>query len=296
MKHVYGVMSTYNPSYDVLNRIKSNTKDLQKLYIIDDGSLDSKILNQIENAKVEVIRHKQNLGIANALNTGARLALDDGAGWIVFLDQDTTLGPNFVPKLSKIFLDSSKSTFLGILLADLVNESPAIPGHYSPEGIGIVEEGIQSGMMVSAECLEDIGFLDESLFIDCVDTEFCLRAVDSGWRVGIATGSMIEHTIGTNEIFSPFFKMKTTPTFFQYHKPFRQYYIVRNNTDLCLRNLFKRPKWVLSVARREFSTVIIPIIGGPTKFRSLIASLIGLFHGLIRKRGRIPSFYLRLFD
>ena len=296
MTRIIGVMSTFRPDYDVLDRARQHIKQIDELVIVDDGSPDASVLDNLAEDAISVIRLPQNAGIAAALNAGTRVALERGADFILHLDQDTLLDPDYVKRVIDTFECSAMATRLGIVLSDCVNHQPSIPPRYSPEGFGLVDEGIQSGLVVSRECLLDVGLLDERLFIDCVDIEFCLRAGDHGWRIAVASGSNITHSLGRMELLRPFgvqrFKAGQ-PVRYQYHPPFREYYITRNNIDLCLRNLFKRPRWVLSVARREFVPHIKVLLSGPHAGKQWLAISVGSVHGLIRRRGKIPNWLAR---
>ena len=292
MSLVIGVMSTYNPDASVVSRANQHLEQLDKLIVVDDGSKDSEILNQLNDQRITLIRLATNSGIAKALNVGTELAVQDGAQWVLHIDQDSALTPNYVDKCIHTFRSASHTTRLGIVLSDYVNDAPAIPPRYSPEGFGLVDEGIKSGMMISKECLDEVGLLDERLFVDCVDTEYCLRARDLKWNIAIAPQTKIIHSLGAQVPFAPFGKTKIRegiPILFQYHPPFRQYYIVRNNIDLCIRHMFSKPRWVLSVIRREFVPIAKNIFGGPSTFNSFVATLCGCFDGLLRRRGKIHS-------
>lgn len=293
MSQVIGVMSTYNPDSSVLPRAINHLNQLDRLIIVDDGSKNSQILEDISDNRITIERLENNSGIAKALNVGTRLALQAGADWVLHLDQDTILTSNYVSSCINTFSTASETTRLGIVLSDFVNDDPAIPPRYSPEGFGLVDEGIQSGMLISRNCIEDIGLLDERLFIDCVDTEYCLRARDFGWNIAIAAQTKIIHSLGSQIPFTPFGKPKLqngVQVLFQYHPPFRQYYIVRNNIDLCLRYLFKKPRWVISVVKREFVPQLKSCIGSADPRTHIKACFWGITHGLIRYRGKIPKF------
>lgn len=292
MAKVFGVMSTYRPDDTVIERARAHVRQLDKLIVVDDGSPDSSVLNQLVGAEFEVVRLSQNSGIAAALNAGISLALEQGAEFILNLDQDSMLDDDYMERCLATFAGAAAATRLGLVLTDSVNHQPSIPPMYSPEGFGLVEEGIQSGMVITAECLRDVGLMDERLFIDCVDIEFCLRARDHGWKIAVAPGSNITHSLGRLEPFKPFGRQRYhdgEPLGYQYHAPFREYYITRNNLDLVLRNLRKRPRWVVSVVRRELVPHIKVLISGPHAHKHWLAITVGTWHGLIRRRNKIPA-------
>ena len=292
MTRVFGVMSTFRPDHNVVERARLHATQINKLIIVDDGSPDSTALDDLDGASFEVIRLAENSGIAKALNVGMEAALDQGADFILNLDQDSVLDDDYMKRIHETFHSAAKATRLGVVLTDSVNHQPSIPPKYSPEGFGLVEEGIQSGLVVSAACLRDTGMLEERLFIDCVDIEFCLRVRDHGWNIAVAPGANITHSLGEQEPYRPFGKQRLVDgqvATFQYHKPFRQYYITRNNIDLCLRNLRRRPRWVVSVGRRELVPTVKTLIGSSQPRKQWLAVTVGTWHGLVRRRGKIPT-------
>lgn len=292
VSRVFGVMSTFRPDSTVLDRARSHAEQVERLIVVDDGSPDSSVLDQLETGRFEVIRLPVNAGIASALNVGTSAALHQGADYVLHLDQDSVLEAGYVERLLATFAAATRPTRLGAVLTDQVNGELSIPPRFAPEGFGLVDEGIQSGMLISAECLRDVGMLDERLFIDCVDIEFCLRIRNHGWHIAVAPNSNIIHTLGRQEPLRPFGIQKYldgAPVTYQYHPPFREYYITRNNIDLFFRNLRERPRWALTVVKRETGPHINLLTSGPHRAKHAIAIAVGTWHGLTRRRGKIPN-------
>lgn len=293
---VIAVVSTFEPSLEVVQRATEHVKLVDHLIIVDDGSRNASALNAIDMPTISVIRLPRNEGIAAALNAGMRDAIARGAELILTLDQDTTLDSDYVDRIRATFAAALPETRVGIVLTSQVNHQPALPPRYSPEGFGLVDEGIQSGMVISAACLNDIGDLDERLFIDGVDIEYCLRARDAGWAVALAPDTNISHSIGRLEPLRPFGIQRRTkglPAVYQYHAPFRSYYIVRNTIDLLFRNVSKRPSWVLRAIKRESGPRFNVLTSGPHRLKHLLASIVGFLHGVLRRRGKIPNWLVR---
>ncbi|MET0855074.1 MAG: glycosyltransferase [Microterricola sp.] len=295
MPLIIAVVPTFNPDADVTVRLEALAAQCDAVIVVDDGSGDraEPALAGIEAAGYVLLRHAGNRGIAAALNTGIAAALDRGADYVVNLDQDTLVPPGYVAACLAVFDGAARATRLGIVCADAINGSPSIPPRHSPEGFGLVGEAIQSGMVISAECLRVAGLMDERLFIDCVDTEFCLRVGESGFRIAVASGTNLQHALGAQVPFKPFGVQRMRdgrPALYQYHSPVRRYFITRNNIDLGLRYLRRQPRWVASAVRRESVPAVKHIVGGPHRLRHLLAAICGTAHGLIRRRGPLsPS-------
>jgi rhamnosyltransferase len=293
---IIAVVPTFHPDDGVLARLRALSEQVDGVIVVDDGSGAGAvgILEGAAEAGVVVRRLARNSGIAAALNDGVRAALADGADYVVNLDQDTDLPEDYVSIALGLFARGNPVTRLGIVCVDAVNGAPALPTWISPEGFGLVPEAIQTGFVISRECLETVGLFDERLVIDCVDTEYCLRVRDHGFRIAVARGTDIRHSIGRRAELRPFgvpLRHRRTGRIatYQYHSPFRRYYIARNNIDLILRNLTRRPRWVLAVLRREMGGMIVSMVSGPQRVAQVLAITTGTVHGLFRRRGMIPG-------
>lgn len=297
---VVAVVPTFRPDEALLVGLRALAPQVSAIIVVDDGSPDDPagILHRAESLGCRIVRSPTNDGIAAALNTGIRLALSGAADFVLTLDQDTVLPSHYVSDCVTAFRIAAPATQLGIVCTDRVNGQPSIPEHYTAEGLGLVREAIQSGFLISAECFEDCGLFDERLFIDCVDTEYCLRIAQHGYRIAVGPGTDISHSLGEQVALRPFgiarFDDEGRPRTYEYHGPTRRYFITRNNVDLFLRYSRIRPRWVLSAIKRELSTTWTTIISGPLRRRQLLATLIGAAHGLVRKRGPLSPALRRI--
>lgn len=294
MPRVIAVVPTYHPDHDVVDHMRVLLGQVDRLIVVDDGSgaAAGTVLSEIERLGASVIRLERNVGIAGALNTGVREALADGAEYVVTTDQDTELPTGYVADCLATFAAANPVTRLGIVCADRVNGQPSLPTWTSPEGLGLVPEAIQSGFVIARETLERAGLFDERLVIDCVDTEYCIRVRDRGFRIAIARGTDIAHELGEMVPFRPLglrLPNRTGAFEYQYHSPFRQYYIVRNNIDLVFRTLRRHPRWALAVVKRQIGPAIDAVLSGPHRLRHLVATAVGGVHGFFRIRGPIPA-------
>lgn len=299
MPRVMAVVPTFRPDPSVPSRVESLLKQAERVIVVDDGSPAEygAVLDELERAGAEVIRSAENRGIAAALNVGTRRALKLGASHVATFDQDTWAPPEYLRVALGVFERANAATRIGVVASDLVNGHPAIPASQSPEGLGLVPEAIQSGMVISAECLTVCGLFDERLFIDCVDTEFCARVLRHGFRISIALGTNLRHALGEQVPQRPFgirLVRNGAPRTYQYHSPYRRYFITRNNIDLCFRFARSRPRWVLTILRREVPTGIIVVVSGPRRIKHAIALLAGTVDGLLRRRGPMPAHVRRL--
>ncbi len=290
---VVAVVPLFRPDDRVVGNITALAAQVDAVYAVDDGSgeVADGVVAELGDAGVRVTRLERNSGIAAALNAGVRRALDDGADFVVNTDQDTLLPTGYVAACIDTFTRANAVTRLGIVCADAVNGAPSIPTWRSPEGLGLVPEAIQSGFVISRECLAKSGLFDERLVIDCVDTEFCMRVRARGFRIAVADGTDIAHELGEMVPYRPFGvrRRNRNGTYeYQYHSPFRQYYITRNNIDLIFRYFRTHRRWTLAVVKRQTGPGIDAVLSGPERLRHAVAIAAGGVHGFLRIRGPVP--------
>jgi len=221
------VVVTYNPSdifFELIKRLLSN--DI-KVIVVDNSP------NRMKITQNEIFYHwlGGNKGIAAAQNKGIELSSVFGTEYIAFLDQDSKIDSNQVLDLVKTI----ERTDFSIAAPISINRKTNVA--YSPVEIstnGAVKKipvrareiintnfVISSGTVVTKTVFDNVGMMDEKLFIDYVDTEWCIRAASKGYRIAVNSRVEMEHEIGDGDINCFFFKVPV-------HSAQRRFYRVRN--------------------------------------------------------------------
>ena len=86
---IAGVVVFYHPNLDVVNHIDSYIEKIEKLYVYDNSESSYKHLIENYGSKVEYLGCQKNMGIAYALNMGAKRAIEEGYQWLLTMDQDS---------------------------------------------------------------------------------------------------------------------------------------------------------------------------------------------------------------
>ena len=86
-------------------------------------------------------------------------------------------------------------------------------------------ELMTSGSVINLEAYKKIGGFKDWLFIDCVDTDYCLNLLNHKYQVLRLNNVIMKHSLGDLTLHR--FLGKTYDCF--NHNPIRRYYIVRNN-------------------------------------------------------------------
>jgi rhamnosyltransferase len=288
------VVPLFNPDPDVVPRLTSLREQVDRLIVIDDGSaapLAEHRVAPLAAAGVEYHRRETNRGIAASLNEGIRLARQDGSlDYLVTFDQDTTPADDCIRELRATF-DAGRSSGLNVGIV-------AVPtGALTTRRDGFREqaEPIQSGMMMSSVIFDSIGEFREDFFIDCVDTEFALRARRRGWDVLASPTAQMAHQLGVTR--SRVVRLPGFPVLrvsHNHHHPVRRYYIVRNRLRLYAEYFRWEPRWVLRSIRGEAHGLALSVFVSDVPLKQMCASGLGAMSFLTRRSGRISSRFARL--
>ena len=216
MSEVWIVLVNWNSCEDLrecLSTLRCQSLAANQVVVVDNASTDGSVsMLQSEFPEVLVQPQQSNLGFATASNIGLRMAITHGADYVVLLNPDTTVAPNWLEELiataetdQRIAVCQSK-----ILLYDapeLLNTDGNIVhflgfgycGNYKKEDTEDTREarniGFASGaaMLIRASACARIGVLDETINFYSEDLEYSLRARLAGLRVVVAPSARTWH-------------------------------------------------------------------------------------------------------
>jgi rhamnosyltransferase len=232
---VCAVVVTYHPDRDFPARLRRIAPQVAATFIVDNGSSDTE-LRMLRGAAAggaaALICNLENLGVATALNIGARGAVAEGFTWALLLDQDTEVDHDMVETLLATHAscpDAGRIAIVGSRFRDLKGQSQE-PIRLDSRGElwEEVESVITSGSLLSLRAYSAIAPFRDEFFIDYVDTEFCFRARAAGYRVIQTRRPLMSHTVGAPTSHKLPWATKWTTN----HSPDRRYYIARNDTVL----------------------------------------------------------------
>lgn len=250
------VLALYSPTVDVLETIHSAATQAPVI-AVDDGSgqeFDG-VLDRLEPELMQLIRLDRNYGIAKALNSGVEAALASGADYVLTLDQDSKVSGSMVSVLVDDFARFGAETRVAAVGPGKIDglRSDGTGGYVGVAGpqpwLVSVAEALQSGLLFPARVLRALGGFDESLVIDGVDTEYCLRARQRGYRVYVDTRVEMHHRLGAGTEAKTFQFGPWQPIVTE-HSARRRYYITRNRLRLLRRYLAREPRWATVYLRR----------------------------------------------
>lgn len=214
------VVVFYNPSPENIKNIKRYIDAVDVLYVIDNS--DDDIIRIKEDKKIKYIKLGENKGIAYALNKGAKEAIKNGYKWLLTLDQDSKITSKIVNELKNFLINNKNINQIGLISPyhDIKSDEKVADVYYEKQ-----LEVMTSGNIINLDVYTKIGGFKDWLFIDCVDTDYCMNLNKNGYDVIRINKIVMPHSLGNLE--EHYFLGKKYPCY--NHNPIRRYYIVRNN-------------------------------------------------------------------
>lgn len=282
------VLVTYNPDYALLQSvIQSISSQVRFVFIVDNGSVAIDDMPKFNDSNVVLIKLNVNMGIAYAQNVGIKESMQNGSDYILLSDQDTIYPACFVETMFKglnedvaaispLFNDAhQKGSNQGFVKKGLFGFTK----FYPTSGLHTVFQTIASGCILNTKHLESIGLMNEELFIDWVDIEWCWRATKKGFKLLGNANVVISHRLGDNSINFGFREINV-------RSPFRHYFITRNAFYLALNCTSLDPMHRLVLLIKSFRYLFaFPIISKP-HFEHFKYTFRGFYHGVIGKLGK----------
>lgn len=207
---VFIIILNYN-SADVLSCCLSSVFRVNfpnfEVIVVDNNSQDGSLETaRSQFPRCHCIKNSVNLGYSAGNNVGIKFTLDHGADWVLLLNSDTEVTPDFLSRLMETAHKFPRAGILSPLVYDAngkiwfaggkINWRKMKTGHYFfPKNKTAYKSEIISGcaMMIKKEVFQKIGLLDEDFFLYWEDADFSLRARRAGYELLIVPASRIKH-------------------------------------------------------------------------------------------------------
>ena len=297
-ERVAALVITYFPDLGLAERLDRLLEQFPRVLVVDNGSAEAG-LRQLEGharrAGFGLVRNEANLGIAAALNQGIRRLAEEGFGWVVTFDQDSTICPGFLLAMLATLNaqpDPKQIALIGANRIDPDNDIEhrwvrphrippffeRVPCAQATSGVTLV---ITSGAFTNVELFRELGGFREDLFIDMVDNEYCLRVTTRGYKVLVSCEASLLHKVG-DKTRSSKVGVGISAT---HHSPLRKYYLFRNSIPVMWAYGRIQPHWLI-YHLLALSEMILGIVFLEThKGTKLKACALGIIDGLAGQNG-----------
>lgn len=214
----------------------------------------------------------ENKGIAYAQNEGIRYAFSQNAEYLVFLDQDSRVEDNYpssmLAEYHRIKSIDSEVSMVGPTIVDEKTNVNYFNNDSMTNDCVKVNSIISSGLIIDSFSIRSIGMLDDYMFIDYVDFEWCWRAIYKGYNCYKTSKVKLYHSIGSNYYHKYGFTMYVSA-------PIRYYYQYRNFLYL-LHKKYVPMSWKFKgLIRKTIDILLLPFF-----VRERIKTLSFIFQGI----------------
>lgn len=230
MRKVFVVVLNWNRKDETLECLKSIGELRIRNYelgiiVVDNASTDG---SAEALAGYQLIRNKKNLGFTGGNNVGMRYALENGANFVMVLNNDTVVDKDLVINLlsaadghkdagifsPKIYFakgfefhkDRYSKKDLGEVIwyaGGIFDWDNVLGSNRGVDEVDIDQYNIVSDtdfatgacMLVRREVLEKVGLFDEKYFMYLEDVDLSLRIKKAGWRVLYAPDGFLWHKV-----------------------------------------------------------------------------------------------------
>lgn len=219
----HAVVLSWNGREDTLRCLQSllDVDDASlRVVCVDNGSHDGSPEAVRERfPQVELIEAGANLGYSGGNNLGIRRALEQGAGWVVLVNNDATVAPDAIdgfreaarvrPRAGilagKVYFADRPSTiwFAGQRVRELLGYSGRPRGYGRSDGpryerVVETDRAVGALMAISRAAIDAVGLLDEDLFAYVEDVDWALRVRDAGFEVVFAPHARAWHGVSAS--------------------------------------------------------------------------------------------------
>ncbi|MEM2990371.1 MAG: glycosyltransferase family 2 protein [Halobacteria archaeon] len=191
-----------------------------RIVVVDNGSDDGSVeALKARFPALEVLVNSENLGYAAGNNVGIRFALQQGAEYVLILNNDTVVDQYLLTRLIEVGETNPQAGMLApkiYLYGDKHRIASAgskkrwfPPGRISIIGLGRedsmvydreqeVEYASGCAMLVNRKVFEEVGMFDPTYFVYWEDYDFCKRVRKHGYKIIYVPTARMWHKVSTS--------------------------------------------------------------------------------------------------
>ena len=261
---------------DCLQSLAQSTYETSRIIVLDNASSDGSVA-AIRSAfpAVQILELTENLGYAGNNNVGINAALEQGADWVLVLNEDTMVGPECLAELVRVGESDPRIGIVGPMVYHhseptvIQSAGGRLGRNWESQHIAQNEADTQQfsaphavdwitgcAILVRRAVIEQVGMLDERFFYYWEETEWCLRAKRGGWQILHVPQAKLWHK-GVQRDYRPkpsvaYYNTRNRLFMLQKHRaPLGVRVIAWAQIGRTLMSMSIRPKWRESRAHRD---------------------------------------------
>jgi rhamnosyltransferase len=295
---VCAVVVTHRPDLALLAALlDALAAQVGRIVVVDNASPGPAVADACAaRPEVELLPLRENRGLATALNEGIAHARSlPRISHVLLMDQDSVPGAGMVAALKAALervSDSARVAAVGPRYRDPREDADAsfvsvrFPFNRKVACVGDCDEVacdflITSGSLIPLAVLDAIGGMDDGLFIDNVDLEWCFRAAGRGYALfGVCAARMLHHHGAERR------RVPGLPRGIVVHPPARLFYMMRNRV-LLYRRPYTPKRWIAQdLPRVMVKLLLFSLLVSPRR-ANLRCMLRGLCAGIRGETGAL---------
>jgi GT2 family glycosyltransferase len=213
--------NSYEDTFACIASLENMNYENYEIIVVDNASTDGsfeKLRKEFGN-KHTLLASKRNGGFAYGNNIGIKHGLNNGANYILLLNNDTLVDPDFLLKLIET---AESNETAGIITGKILYESQRDKIWYGGgeinwkrfHGVHYVNDPrhncssqdlkttitFATGclMLIKREVFEKLGLLPEEYFMYYEDVDFCAKAYNNGYSIMYDPQCIIFHKVGAS--------------------------------------------------------------------------------------------------
>lgn len=221
------VVVLYNPTEKMISNLSQYEEYVEKIYLIDNS--DQQLNLELQNKLIYKCNYSfldGNKGLAYALNIACQSAVNEGFDYIFTMDQDSVFHEGSITYMKEFM---NQYPHYGMVVPTI---SPyfddGIRNNQSKTKDDDAKFAITSGSLLNLNVYIRVGGFDNSLFIEHIDVDFCIRLYKNGESIRRLGNAILYQRAGNSEPRRILWK-EVHPLF---ASPIRGYYLFRNQKYL----------------------------------------------------------------
>lgn len=209
--------NTYEMTRECIQSLLAMEGDAFEILLVDNGSQDGS-LERLREAfpQIGVIANGRNLGFASGSNVGMKRALDQGADYVLLVNNDTVVNPDL---LAELLAESKRNPKAGMVSPKIYYADhpdriwwaggtfslwQGIPRHLGRkeqergryETVRTIDWATGCVLLISCAALRETGLFDEKIVANAEDLDLSLRMRSLGWQIRYAPAAKLWHKEG----------------------------------------------------------------------------------------------------
>lgn len=184
--------------------------------VVDNGSEECKYTALRELlGDTEIIRAETNLGFGMGNNLGIKHAMEQGADYVLLVNNDTRIDTKMVTRLVEVAESDRSVGAVGPIIYYMDwPDRVWFAGYRIPGKLYMMRRGLHlkpplkpveyvdfvsgCGILLRRAALDDVGGFSPDYFMYYEDLDLCLRMKESGWRIACATEASMWHKVSAS--------------------------------------------------------------------------------------------------